>query len=111
VNLRLACAWPFGNRNGNCNDNDNCKKQRQEQLQKLQGWVMAYIPPIVKCAMDGAPGRLQKAMTKQLQMLLGWVMVYIPPIAKVRDGWGTLAWMTGWAGQATANARRCLGWG
>ena len=34
------------------------RENRQMQRRRVCGWVMIYIPPIAKCAMDGAPGRL-----------------------------------------------------
>jgi hypothetical protein len=38
-------------------DNSKGQKQRRKERQKQRpdGWVTVYIPPIAKCAMDGAP--------------------------------------------------------
>src|SRR5258705_12234403 len=54
------------------------------QAKATAAWlVMVVIPPIAKCAMDGAPVdcRLMEE-NRQRQRLLGGVMVVIPPIAK-----------------------------
>jgi hypothetical protein len=40
---------------GECNSNDKSNCKGKGQRQRLLGWVMVVIPPIAKCAMDGAP--------------------------------------------------------